>query len=67
MPLPTVQRRYRELPFTLYTLYFIRRYRELPRRFALLYARLWHAIVLGDADAIKVYNYKHVHVHVYQY
>ena len=28
-------------------------YRELPRNFVLLYARLWTAIVLGDADGIR--------------
>ena len=28
-------------------------YRELPRRFTLLYAELWHSIVLGDADGIR--------------
>ncbi|EOD28819.1 hypothetical protein EMIHUDRAFT_234481 [Emiliania huxleyi CCMP1516] len=28
-------------------------YRDLPRAFALTYSRLWHGVVLGDADAIR--------------
>ena len=28
-------------------------YRELPRHFTMVYARLWHGLVLGDADEIR--------------
>jgi len=28
-------------------------YRDLPHAFALTYSRLWHGVVLGDADAIR--------------
>ena len=33
-------------------------YRELPTRFTLLYAQLWHALVLGDADGIRQVSFE---------
>ena len=33
-------------------------YRELPRTFVTLYARLWHAVLQGDADGIRTVSHE---------
>ena len=33
-------------------------YRDLPRSFVTLYAHLWHAMLLGDADGIRAVGYE---------